>query len=48
MKSKKIISDYMRELGRKGGQKSKRKLDPETARKMVEAREAKRKDKQKS
>lgn len=36
---------YLSEIGRKGGQKSRRVLTPEQARKMVEAREAKRRQK---
>lgn len=31
---------YMAEIGRKGGKKSRRTLDPETARMMVKVREA--------
>jgi general stress protein YciG len=37
------IKKYLAEIGRKGGQKSRRALTPEQARKMVEAREAKKK-----
>lgn len=33
---------YLARIGRKGGRKSRRKLDPETAREMVRIREAKR------
>lgn len=33
---------YLAEIGRRGGQKSRRKLDPETARAMVRVREARR------
>ena len=41
------IKDYLKEIGRKGGLKSKRVLTPNQAIKMVEAREAKRKLKNK-
>jgi len=40
------IRDYMSKIGSKGGKKSKRTLTPEQARKMVEAREKKRRAKQ--
>jgi len=43
----KKIRDYLAAIGRKGGQKSKRALTSEQAKKMVEARERKRKDKKK-
>jgi hypothetical protein len=33
---------YLAEIGRKGGRKSRRRLDPETARGMVRIREARR------
>lgn len=33
---------YLAEIGRKGGRKSRRRLDPETARRMVRIREARR------
>ncbi|WP_420633054.1 hypothetical protein [Candidatus Palauibacter sp.] len=33
---------YLAEIGRRGGQKSRRRLDPETARAMVRVREARR------
>lgn len=36
------IRDYLAEIGRRGGQKSRRTLDPETARNMVRVREARR------
>ena len=36
------LREYMSEIGRKGGQKSRRTLTTEQARKMVEAREKKR------
>ncbi len=36
------IQRYLAEIGRKGGRKSRRKLDPETARAMVRVREARR------
>lgn len=44
----KEISEYMSKIGAKGGKKSKRTLTPEQARKMVEAREKKRRDKKSS
>jgi hypothetical protein len=34
------IRTYLAEIGRRGGKRSKRKLDPETARTMVKVREA--------
>jgi hypothetical protein len=37
-----ILSRYMAEIGRRGGMKSRRTLAPETARRMVEIREARR------
>jgi len=43
----KKIRDYLAAIGRKGGKKSKRVLTSEQAKKMVEARERKRKDKKK-
>ncbi|WP_420634822.1 hypothetical protein [Candidatus Palauibacter sp.] len=36
------IRDYLAEIGRRGGRKSRRALDPETARDMVRVREARR------
>jgi hypothetical protein len=39
----KKIRDYLAVIGRKGGRKSKRVLTSEQAKKMVEAREKKRK-----
>ena len=36
------IRQYLAEIGRKGGRKSRRTLDPETARGMVSVREARR------
>ncbi len=36
------IRKYLAEIGRRGGQKSRRTLDPETARHMVRIREARR------
>ena len=36
------IHRYLAEIGRRGGRKSRRKLDPETARAMVRVREARR------
>ena len=36
------LSRYMAEIGRRGGVKSRRKLSPETARRMVAIREARR------
>jgi hypothetical protein len=36
------IRRYLAEIGARGGRKSRRKLDPETAREMVRVREAKR------
>jgi hypothetical protein len=36
------ISHYLAEIGRRGGRKSRRTLDPETARNMVRVREARR------
>lgn len=38
----KSISNYLAKIGRKGGLKSKRRLTPEQARRMVKVREAKR------
>ena len=38
---RKVIS-YLSEIGRRGGRKSRRALDPETARAMVRVREARR------
>ena len=36
------IREYLAEIGRRGGRKSRRTLDPETAREMVRVREARR------
>lgn len=36
------VRDYLAEIGRRGGRKSRRILDPETARNMVRVREARR------
>ena len=36
------IHKYLAEIGRRGGKKSRRSLDPETARAMVRVREARR------
>ena len=36
------IHEYLAEIGRRGGRKSRRTLDPETARAMVRVREARR------
>ena len=41
----KEIRDFLAKIGRKGGKKSKRELTSEQARKMVQAREEKRKTK---
>ena len=38
----KTIHEYLAEIGRRGGRKSRRTLDPETARAMVRVREARR------
>jgi hypothetical protein len=38
----KNIRGYLREIGRRGGLRSRRRLDPETARDMVRVREARR------
>lgn len=43
---KQTISDYMREIGAKGGAKSKRKLTTEQSKAMLEARKAKRENTQ--
>ena len=37
-----IVRAYLAEIGRRGGRKSRRALDPETARTMVRVREARR------
>jgi hypothetical protein len=37
-----VPTDYLRSIGRRGGIKSRRTLDPETARQMVRVREARR------
>jgi len=39
------VRKFLSEIGRKGGKKSRRTLTPEQAKKMVEAREKKRKRK---
>jgi hypothetical protein len=39
---KREIKSYLAEIGRRGGRKSRRPLDPETARGMVRVREARR------
>ena len=39
---KKEVRSYLAEIGRRGGKKSRRTLDPETARDMVRVREARR------
>ncbi|WP_420636921.1 hypothetical protein [Candidatus Palauibacter sp.] len=36
------MRQYLAEIGRRGGRKSRRRLDPETARAMVRVREARR------
>ena len=36
------VKSYLAEIGRRGGRKSRRALDPETARAMVRVREARR------
>ena len=36
------VRKYLSEIGRRGGQRSRRKLSPETAREMVKIREARR------
>lgn len=36
------VRTYLAEIGRRGGKRSKRTLDPETARRMVRVREARR------
>ena len=36
------VRDYLSRIGRRGGKKSRRKLDPEIARRMVRVREARR------
>lgn len=36
------VREYLSEIGRRGGAKSRRTLDPETARSMVRVREARR------
>jgi len=37
-----VVSEYMSRIGSKGGRKSRRVLDSQTARRMVQVREAKR------
>ncbi|MHC4831998.1 MAG: hypothetical protein ACYTFT_16865 [Planctomycetota bacterium] len=39
---KRSVRNYLAEIGRRGGRKSRRVLDPETARAMVRVREARR------
>ena len=39
---KQDVKSYLAEIGRRGGRKSRRTLDPETARDMVRVREARR------
>ena len=39
---KSTVKAYLAEIGRRGGRKSRRALDPETARAMVRVREARR------
>ena len=39
---KRSVQQYLAEIGRRGGRKSRRVLDPETARAMVRVREARR------
>jgi hypothetical protein len=39
---KRNVRAYLAEIGRRGGRKSRRALDPETAREMVRVREARR------
>lgn len=36
------VTDWLAEIGRRGGRKSRRVLDPETAQEMVKVREARR------
>jgi hypothetical protein len=36
------VRSYLAEIGRRGGRKSRRALDPDTARRMVQVREARR------
>jgi hypothetical protein len=36
------VRRYLSDIGRRGGQRSRRRLDPDTARRMVRVREAKR------
>ena len=36
------VKEYLAEIGRRGGRRSRRTLDPQTARKMVRVREARR------
>jgi hypothetical protein len=40
------VKEYLAEIGRRGGRKSRRVLDPETARAMVRVREARRRYRQ--
>jgi hypothetical protein len=39
---KEAVRNYLAEIGRRGGRKSRRTLDPETARAMVRVRQARR------
>lgn len=39
---KKAVRDYLTQIGRRGGVRSRRTLDPEVARRMVAVREARR------
>lgn len=39
---KPLVREYLSQIGRRGGAKSRRTLDPETARSMVRIREARR------
>jgi hypothetical protein len=41
------VRKYLAKIGAKGGKKSRRELTPEQARKMVEAREAKKRKRKK-
>lgn len=42
LKVEKAIKDYLAEIGRRGGARSRRTLDPAAARRMVQVREARR------
>jgi len=37
-----VVKEYLAEIGRRGGRKSRRRLDPSAARSMVRVREARR------